>query len=268
MDVKRVLTTILGLPIIAAVLLFGNKYVIGAVVLIASIICMYEYLGAIKNVSKPVEFLVYLSNIFIIGAMLFQAEQLLQYVALLLPFIIMILFLKVIVTDAKTTFKDVAYTLLGILYIPFFMMFLELIRCMENGKVLFGFIFVISWSTDICAYLIGKNFGKHKFSKISPNKSIEGCIAGIIGAVCVSLIYILITNNFCQTEYSYLHIGIISLVLSAISQIGDFIASTIKRFVNIKDYGNLLPGHGGMLDRIDSLIFTAPFLYMIFSYII
>ena len=192
MDLKRVLTTILGLPIVALVFIYGNKYVLGGVILAVSIICMYEYFSAVKKVSKPIEWVGYLSNIFIIGAMFFTPDKLSQIVMFALPCIVLLLFLQVIATDMKTTFKDVAYTLAGILYIPFFFMFLELIRCMENGKILLAYAFVISWSTDVFAYLIGKNFGKHKFSQISPKKSIEGSVAGVIGSICMSLIYIYI----------------------------------------------------------------------------
>ena len=80
----------------------------------------------------------------------------------------------------------------------------------------------------------------------------------------VSVIYMAISNNYWETEFSYSMIAIVSLGLSLLSQIGDFVASSVKRFVDVKDYGNLLPGHGGMLDRLDSLVFIAPFLYMIF----
>ena len=80
----------------------------------------------------------------------------------------------------------------------------------------------------------------------------------------VSVIYMAISNNYWGTEFSYSMIAIVSLGLSILSQIGDFVASSVKRFVDVKDYGNLLPGHGGMLDRLDSLVFIAPFLYMIF----
>ena len=264
MDFKRVLTTILGLPLVIIVFLLGNQYLIGLVVLIASIICMYEYFGAVKKVCKPIEWIGYLSNIFIIWATFLEKDKVFLAVFFSIPFIMLLLFLQVICTEMKTTFKDVAYTLLGIIYVPFFLMFLELIRCMEHGKILIGLCFVLSWSTDILAYVIGRNFGKHKFSKISPKKTIEGSIAGIIGAIIGSLIYILIINKTCNMQYSYLFIAIISIILSIVSQIGDFVASTIKRFVDIKDYGNLLPGHGGILDRIDSLLFLAPFTYMIF----
>ena len=265
MDIKRVLTTVIGLPIVALLFTLGNQYVIGAAVLIVSCISMYEYFGAVKKVAKPIEWVGYLSNIYIIGAIFLETEKLLQYVAFSIPIIMLALFLNVIFTDMKITFKDVAYTLVGIMYVPLFFMFLELIRKLENGKILFAYTFVVSWSTDIFAYLIGKKWGKHKFSKISPKKSIEGCIAGAIGSVIISTVYIVISNLYWKTGYSYIYIAAMSLVLSLLSQIGDFVASSVKRFVDVKDYGNLLPGHGGMLDRLDSLVFIAPFLYMIFT---
>ena len=225
---------------------------------------MYEYFTAIKKVSKPIEWVGYLSNIIIILQTIFDNTKLMQIIVFAIPFIVLLLFLQVIITDMKTTFKDAAYTLLGIMYIPFFLMFLELIRCMNNGKILIGYTFIISWATDIFAYLIGRNFGKHKFSKISPKKSIEGSIAGIIGAICIGLVYTWIANIYWSQEFSYIFIIISATILSVISQIGDFVASSVKRFVDLKDYGNLIPGHGGLLDRIDSLIFLAPFTYLIF----
>ena len=135
---------------------------------------------------------------------------------------------------------------------------------MNNGKILLGYIFIASCGTDVFAYCIGYKFGKHKFSKVSPKKSIEGCIAGTLGATAIMLIYTAILNNCFSFEYSYLMVGIIGIVLSLIGQLGDFSASCIKRYVDIKDYSNLLPGHGGMLDRIDSVLFIAPFAYMLF----
>lgn len=264
MDFKRVLTALIGLPAVILAIIFGNQYAIGIGILIVSIISMHEYFGVIKKVSRPIEWVAYLSNMFIVGAIYLDTNTLIQTVLLSIPFIMLTLFLQVIVTAMKTTFKDVAYTLTGILYIPFFLMFLEFIRCMDNGKVLVGYTLVIAWSTDIFAYLIGKKFGKHKFSKISPKKSIEGAIAGIVGSILITIIYTCIVKRFCQMEYSYLFIAIISFGLSILSQIGDFVASSIKRFVDTKDYGNLLPGHGGMLDRVDSLLFILPFTYIVF----
>ena len=268
MNLKRVLTTVIGLPIVIMVFLLGNEYVIGGIALIASIICMYEYFKVIKKVCKPIHWIGYLANTLIVIASIFSIETITPILIYSIPIIVLLLFLQVIFTNMKTNFKDVAYTLLGIVYIPFFLMFIELIRKMENGKILIGYIFAVAWGTDILAYLIGKHFGKHYFSKISPKKTIEGSIAGIFGAVVFALIFTFIVNKFCNVEYSYIKFTIISALLSIISQIGDFAASIIKRFVDTKDYGNLLPGHGGMLDRIDSLLFIAPFAYMIFYYLI
>lgn len=129
------------------------------------------------------------------------------------------------------------------------------------------YILFSAWGTDVFAYAIGKIWGKHKFSKISPNKSIEGCVGGLIGAVIINLVYTLICNMFFGLEMSYLYIFIASIILSVLSQIGDFAASSIKRYVGIKDFSNLIPGHGGMLDRIDSVIFIAPFAYILLMFI-
>ena len=182
-----------------------------------------------------------------------------------LPSIMLILFANVIATDMKISFKDMSYTLLGICYIPVFISFLTLIDAMQNGKILIGYILISAWGTDVFAYLIGKKFGKHKFSKVSPKKSIEGCIAGTIGAVLIMVLYAVILNRYFQFNYSYIYVIIVGIVLSLIGQIGDFSASCIKRYVDIKDYSNLLPGHGGMLDRIDSVLFLAPFAYLLFT---
>lgn len=168
----------------------------------------------------------------------------------------------------KTTIKDIAITFFGICYIPLFLMYMPLLMGSENGKLLVWFIIIAAWGTDIFAYIVGKTMGKHKFSKISPNKSIEGCIGGIIGATVLALIYTLVINTYLGMNINYLYIGGISILLSIIGQIGDFSASSIKRYVGIKDFSNLLPGHGGMLDRIDSLIFITPFAYFLLLFVL
>ena len=163
----------------------------------------------------------------------------------------------------KYNIKDISTVLFGICYITILLIFIPIIRETQNGKITVWFVFTAAWGTDVFAYLIGKKFGKHKFSKISPNKSIEGCIAGAIGAIALSTIYALICNTYLGMNFNYLYIILISIVLSIAGQLGDFAASSIKRYVDLKDFSNLIPGHGGMLDRIDSLIFIAPFAYFL-----
>ena len=265
MDIKRITSGLLGFPLVLIILLIGNKYVVDILLTIVALLAMDEYLNAISKVCKPIRWVAYLSCISIAIVHLVPKESISTITTLAIPTILLVLFAHIIATNMKITFKDVAYTFLGIFYVVFFMMFVALIDGMENGKILIWYAIFAAWGTDIFAYFIGKKFGKHKFSKVSPKKSIEGCIAGTIGAILIILIYTYFVNTYFSLDYSYIYIGIMAIILSLIGQIGDFVASSIKRYVDIKDYSNLIPGHGGMLDRIDSLIFLAPFAYVFFT---
>lgn len=265
MDIKRVTSGLLGFPVVLLVLLIGDKIVVDIALSIIAILAMSEYFNAISKVSKPVKWLGYLSCLSIAIIHLVPKEYLNMIVTLGVPTILIILFSQVVATEMRTTFKDIAYTFIGIFYVVFFIMFVAFIDGMPNGKILIWYAIFAAWGTDIFAYFIGKHFGKHKFSKVSPKKSIEGCIGGTIGAVILMLIYTYVANTYWGMNYSYLFITGIGIILSLVGQIGDFAASSIKRFVDIKDFSNLIPGHGGMLDRIDSLIFLAPFAYALFT---
>ena len=264
MDLKRITSGFIVAISVAIMLLIPNKYVIGLLLAIISLVAMHEYLKAISKVCTPIKWVAYLSCLSVAAVNFIPEQNMLKAIMMFLPSIMLILFANVIATDMKISFKDMSYTLLGICYIPVFISFLTLIDAMQNGKNLIGYILIAAWGTDVFAYLIGKKFGKHKFSKVSPKKSIEGCIAGTIGSVLIMVLYTFILNRYFQFNYSYMYVMIVGIVLSLIGQIGDFSASCIKRYVDIKDYSNLLPGHGGMLDRIDSVLFLAPFAYLLF----
>ena len=265
MDIKRITSGLLGFPLVLIILLIGNRYIVDIALAIIALLAMNEYFNAVQKVSNPVRWVGYLSCFSIAIIHLVPVESLNMVVTLSVPTILLILFAQVIATDMKTSFKDIAYTFLGIFYVVFFMMFVAFIDGMQNGKILIWYAIIAAWGTDIFAYFIGKHFGKHKFSKVSPKKSIEGCIAGTVGAILLMLLYTYVANTFWGMNYSYGFIAMISVILSLIGQIGDFAASSIKRYVDIKDFSNLIPGHGGMLDRIDSLIFLAPFAYAFFT---
>ena len=261
----RVSSALIGFPLVALIFIIGNNYIISLGLAIIAIIAMHEYLGAASKKSNPVKWLSYLScaAISLIGLV---PQQLYSTVILFsIPIIILILFLQVIITGMKTNFNDLVYTFVGIIYIAFFITSMVMVRGLENGRILVWYVIFSGWATDVFAYAIGMKFGKHKFSTVSPKKSIEGCIGGVLGALLLMLGYTYFANNFWGMNYSYLFISGIAIILSLIGQIGDFAASSIKRFVDIKDYSNLIPGHGGMLDRIDSLIFLAPFAYVLFT---
>ena len=266
MDLKRVTSALLGFPIVVIVLLLGNEYVIDVALSIVAIITLQEYYNAFSKY-KPIKWIGYLAAFSICFLHLIPTEQLFTYIGLSIPFIIVTLFIQLVIKDLKISIIDIAITLFGIFYIVLFILFIPLLASVENGKILIWYAIFAAWGSDIFAYVIGKTFklGKHKFSKISPNKSIEGCLGGLFGAILMSLLFTVCIDKFLNFGISYIKVLIISGILSIIGQFGDFAASSIKRFVDIKDYSNLIPGHGGLLDRIDSLIFIAPFAYILLT---
>lgn len=267
MKTKRIITGIIGLPIVALILIFSNKYIIDGVFTIIAIFCMHEYLKAFKSKAKPVKWIAYISCLIISFLHVIPSEYLAKTFSIIVTSTIAILFIKVIISNMKTDVKDIMITFFGMAYIILFLAFLALLYGFENGKYLIWYIFISAWGSDTCAYFVGSKFGKHKLSKISPKKSIEGCIGGVIGAVIISLIYTFFINKYGSVDISYLWISLITVLLSILSQIGDLSASTIKRTVEIKDFGNIIPGHGGLLDRIDSVLFIAPFAYFLLTII-
>ena len=267
MKLKRILSGIIGFPIVALILIYGNIYVIDVLFALISMIAIHEYFNSFKEKHKPVKWLGYMSCILIAFLHIIPEEYYLLTLALSICVSIAILFIKVVFSNMKTTIEDIMITFFGICYIVFFLSFIALLYGIENGKYLIWFILVAAWGTDTCAYFVGCKFGKHKFSKISPKKSIEGCIGGTVGSIILTLIYAFALNRLAGLEISYIYIALIGCALSILSQIGDLSASSIKRTVGIKDFGNLIPGHGGMLDRIDSIIFIAPFAYFLLTLI-
>ncbi len=271
MNIKRVLTALIGFPIVILVFIFGNKYIIDIAAAIIAIIAMYEYIKCVSNKTKVISWISYLSVASIALIHIIPINIINIFVNFGIPIILLILFLHVIISNMKITFENISYTLIGILYVLGFCIFIPLLYGIEgeiSGKILIWYNIFSAWGTDVFAYLIGKKYGKTKFSKVSPNKSVEGCIAGIIGALIINLIFTYFINIYLEIEISYIAIGIIVCILSVIGQIGDFSASVIKRYFEVKDFSELFPGHGGMIDRIDSVIFIAPFAYFLLTIIL
>lgn len=152
--------------------------------------------------------------------------------------------------------EQVMAAFFGVVYVAVMLSFIYLTRSLPDGKFLVWLIFLCSWGCDTCAYCVGMLIGKHKMAPVlSPKKSIEGAIGGVAGAALLGVIYAEATQGK-MAEYA-----LICAVGALISMVGDLAASAIKRNQNIKDYGKLIPGHGGILDRFDSVIITAPVIY-------
>lgn len=150
----------------------------------------------------------------------------------------------------------------GLFYVAVMLSFIYRTRLLPAGVFTVWLVFICSWGCDTCAYCVGVLFGKHKMAPVlSPKKSVEGGIGGIVGAALIGALYALAINAWGGAGVSVASYAVIGAVGGAISQVGDLAASAIKRFHDIKDYGKLIPGHGGILDRFDSVIFTAPIIY-------
>jgi len=267
MNIKRITSALLGMPLVILILVFGNVYVVDIAFAIIAAVSLHEFYKAFEKVAKPVIWVGYIAALFIATIHINFHQNKLEIIGMTVFTIILLLFIEVFRTKQKTTITDISVTLFGISYIAVFMMFLPIIRGLQDGALLIWYVFATSWGTDTFAYIVGKTIGKHKFSKISPNKTIEGCIGGIIGAVIFTISFTFIFNQFLETNFSYQSVTLIAIILSIIGQIGDFAASSIKRYVGIKDFSNLIPGHGGMLDRFDSVIFIAPVAYFLLTHI-
>lgn len=157
----------------------------------------------------------------------------------------------------------------GIIYVAVTFSFIYLIRTRNDyGRYFVWLIFISSWGSDTCAYCVGMLFGKNKLSPIlSPNKTIEGAIGGVVGAALIGALYtyVMFFKINKNIQFSCIRVGVACAIGAIISMIGDLTASAIKRDYKVKDYGNIIPGHGGILDRFDSVIFAAPALYFILS---
>ena len=268
MSLSRALTALIGLPAVALILIKGNDILISVLMALATIRCLYEYKHCAKGKYNIIAWVGYVLTVYL-AAMPFIPEDISQMINTIgLPIIMIVLFMHSIFTDMKITFADVAFSMFGICYFVIFTSFISRIYSLEYGKILIWYLMFISWGSDIVAYLIGRNFGKHKFSKVSPNKTIEGCTAGVIGAIVISLVYTYFVNTYMNVYINYIVIAWVSAVLCVIGQLGDFAASVIKRHFEVKDYSNLFPGHGGMVDRLDSVIAIAPFAYILFMILI
>ena len=273
-NIKRLTSGITVFVILLLILLFANTLIMDIFVSLLSIIGVYEYYNCFKKSNKAnpnIIYMVIVSLLIVFTHLLhnenylteINRDSLLVLILMIIPISIIVLMCEMVLNHKKNII-DICTTVFGIVYIPLELLFFSMTREDLNlGRFLVWYIVIASWGSDSCAYLIGKNFGKHHFTEISPNKTIEGCIAGIVGAMIISAFYTIAINNIFNLTISVLTTTIITGILAFIGQIGDLTASSVKRYCNIKDFSELIPGHGGLLDRIDSVILVSPFAYIL-----
>lgn len=183
----------------------------------------------------------------------------------------LILFLAVYVfTYPGYRTEQILAAFFGLFYVGVMLSFVYQSRMMAGGAYLVWLIFLCSWGCDTCAYCVGVLIGKHKMTpKLSPKKSWEGAVGGVVGTALLTLIYgFAFRDAMGLSQKEIFVLAAICALCAIISMIGDLAASAIKRNYEIKDYGRLIPGHGGIMDRFDSVIFTAPAVYFLAEYLL
>ena len=245
------------LLVIAALLtIISGGYVLFFTLVCISLIGMqelYKAMGVHGESTGLLEIIGYL------GAILYYVSLLLGFesygLMTVLVSLILIMFVYVF-TYPKYNAHQIMSAFFGVVYVAVMLSFILLTRNLPDGKFIVWLIFLCSWGCDTCAYCVGMLIGKHKMAPVlSPKKSVEGGIGGVVGAGLLGVIYAAAIQG-PMVEYA-----VICGIGALISMVGDLAASAIKRNQGIKDYGKLIPGHGGILDRFDSVIFTAPVIY-------
>ena len=264
MFVKRLLSGIALLGIAVLVIVFGGVSLAG-ILLLLSLTAFYE-LGKALGIKKKGENSS-LMNLGFVGIVVYYAVLLFTEDTFLLgmvaTFMVIAYLCLYVFTFPKYKVEDIMSAIFSFAYAPVMLAFVFLTRNLQDGHLIAWMIIISSWGYDTCAYcvgmLTGKTIGNHKFlPKLSPKKSIEGVVGGVIGTGIIAYVF----GNFFMPDVKWF-LCAMAAIGGIIAQVGDLAASAIKRNKDIKDYGRCIPGHGGVMDRFDSMIFTAPITYFL-----
>ena len=273
---KRILTAVVLIAVVVAIVLRGPLWLLSTFAALIAALAAFEYRAlAHRRAAIPNSDIA--TNVCIPLPWLITATVLIFFFTLRLPdFELPVLSLLTFILLAWSGFRaplnrvllDTSLGLFALIYIVYPLTLLPLIRAHEDGTGLLLFLFVCVWSGDTAALYIGKAFGRRKLSRLSPNKTWEGAIASVAAAVLCGLALFFLGQSLSARGYTALHIAIpawqlalLAVVLNIAAQLGDLLESAIKRGAGVKDSGTLLPGHGGILDRIDALLLAAPVLW-------
>ncbi|KNZ42470.1 phosphatidate cytidylyltransferase [Acetobacterium bakii] len=260
---KRVWTAIFGVPLLVFILYQGGFFlVIGVSFLIFG--GTVEYTTAINRSLNPKINLLFM---LFLAAIITVSIKLDYYFLMPVLLVVFIAIFCIEILSGNVGIQRGSAMLFGLIYVPVMFGYLFLFENLQNGVYYLWMIFVIAFSTDTAAYYVGRSMGQTHFApKISPKKTIAGAVGGIIASSLCIIIYGAILGRFfgfVLPWYMYLILGIVA---SIAGQCGDLTASMIKRRVRIKDFGRVLPGHGGILDRFDSILFIIPLIYIFASF--
>ncbi len=258
MPSERVLTALIGLPLFLLLVFKASHPVFSLAVLVVALLGLKEFYDLVGRADTGVQTFIGL----LIGALLIRSFYYGDFsliVRVLALAVLLTLIVRTLSGRALTqAVQEVGVTFLGLMYVCFLFGYLVLIREQGDGRAWVFFLFLLIWAGDTGAYYVGRTFGKHKLlEKISPNKTVEGAVGGLASTLAAAWL----CRYFLFPHLSVLSITFLALVLGVAGQVGDLAESLIKRASGAKDSGTLFPGHGGILDRFDGILFAAPVLY-------
>jgi len=267
---KRTITAVIALAFFIPVLYFSHTVVFPVAMTALAVTAVYEMLKCIGEkrllrFALPSYVAALCPMIPYLASVLWEMNPYPILCAVLALYLIC-LFTVTVFAKGNVRFEQTATVFTSVLYVVITFSSIVALRYLEGGKYIYLLAFLGPWVSDTFAYFCGRFFGKHKLiPEISPKKTIEGSIGGIIFTAVGFVVYGLIVNNMTggAMGLSYILLALTGMVISVISQIGDLAASLIKRNYGIKDYGAIFPGHGGVLDRFDSVLLTAPVLLIV-----
>lgn len=264
-DRLRVLTAFILAPLLI-VLLYVRSWYLGVVLVVAVLLCIYEQYRALRmGGHDPASIATWIACILYLPLeLIFPHKNFITPIFCLMS----LAHIVIVITRPKPNFIDIATSMMPLITVGLPGMCLISFLNIKNSAVQVLFIvgtFSISMMCDIFAYEFGVNFGKTPFfNTISPHKTVEGAVGGLLGGIAgMALTGFIINTLFKVSVFPMWQLCIIGFFGAIVSQIGDLFASLLKRHCGIKDFGNLFPGHGGMLDRMDSVLFVATYLFMI-----
>ncbi len=259
----RLTSALIGAIAVISLIIFAPISVFNAVIAVVCYISLYEIYKTFGCLQKwQLTLLGYSAATAVLYTTIYYAgnngQEILSFILVLY---VMLILVCAIIWNKDIKFSDVSMSVFALLYCVLFVAHLALIRQMDNGKVIIFAALLGAWMPDTFAYFSGLLFGKHKLiPAISPNKTVEGSIGAILGCVIIFTAYGAVISHMGY-DVNYFALIILAVLSSILAQFGDLSASLIKRQFGVKDFGNIMPGHGGLLDRIDSLIFIAPLTY-------
>lgn len=262
---KRWMTGVIAVPLLFGIIAFGGEIAFSLLIMGASLVGVQEYnrMAFPQGFSLEKRETLVIALLILLTAFFGNLPLLLALLTLAVMVVLMLNLLRI-----RTQGLDMTHAgrvILGICYIPLLMSHFILIRRIPEGVLWVFFILVLAFAGDIAAFYIGRKFGKRKLlSAVSPGKTVEGTIGLVVGSIAGCLIF----KYFFFPLLPAAHALVLGLVGSICGQLGDLCESALKREAGIKDSGVLLPGHGGILDRLDCLMFITPFVYYYQEYVI